>query len=263
MRYTGAMAPRDETPSCILITGASSGIGAALAAAYAAPGRHLVLTGRSAERLDAVARACRDRGATVAARALDVTDGPAMADWIATLDDARPLDLVIANAGISAGAGDGGESAAQARQVLAVNLDGVVNTVYPALERFRARGRGQVAVIASVAGYRGLPGAPAYAASKAAVKAWGEGLRPLVAAEGVKVNVVCPGWVESRMTADNRFPMPFLMTSERAAVLIQRGLARNRARITFPWQMAILAWFLGALPPAWLDPILARAPRKD
>ncbi|MCB2102110.1 MAG: SDR family NAD(P)-dependent oxidoreductase, partial [Rhodobacterales bacterium] len=103
MRYTGAMAPRDETPSCILITGASSGIGAALAAAYAAPGRHLVLTGRSAERLDAVARACRDRGATVAARALDVTDGPAMADWIGTLDDARPLDLVIANAGISAG----------------------------------------------------------------------------------------------------------------------------------------------------------------
>lgn len=246
----------------ILITGASSGIGAALALEYAAPGVRLALCGRDAGRLEAVAAACRDKGAAVAARVLSVTDAAAVAAWVAEADAAAPLDLVIANAGISAGTGGGGESADQTRAIFAVNVDGVLNTVLPALAPMRARRRGQVAIIASVAGFRGLGSAPAYCASKAAVKAWGEGLRGWLAGDGVKVSVVLPGFVESRMTQANRFPMPFLMPAGKAARIIRRGLDRNRGRIAFPWPTAFGGWLLSVLPDVLVDRLTRRLPGK-
>lgn len=250
-------------PRVILITGASSGIGDALARAYAGPEVTLLLIGRSAERLDAVAAAGRQAGATIYTATLDVTDRLEMETWIAGADDRTPIDLVIANAGISAGSsGAGGESAAQTRKVFAVNLDGVLNTVLPLIPRMRTRRRGQIAVISSLAGYRGVAGAPAYCGSKAAVKAWGEGLRGALNADGLEVSVICPGFVESRITAGNRFPMPFLVPADKAARIIRRGLARNRARISFPWPMAALAWLGAALPPALTDPLINRLPRK-
>ena len=249
-------------PRSILITGASSGIGEALALAYAAPGAHLALTGRNAARLDAVAGACREKGAAATSALIDVTAHDAMARWIGERDAAAPLDLVIANAGISAGTGRLGESDAQARDIMAVNLDGVMNTVLPALEGFRARRRGQVAIVSSLAGFRGIPGAPAYCASKAAVKVWGESLRGHLAPEGIGVTVICPGFVVSRMTAVNQFPMPLLMEVERAAAIIKRGLARNKARIVFPRRLAAAVWLLAALPPALTDPLLSRLPKK-
>jgi short-subunit dehydrogenase len=249
-------------PKSILITGASSGIGEALALAYARPGAELALTGRNAARLDAVAGACRDAGAATATALIDVTGREAMARWIGEVDAAAPLELVIANAGISAGTGRLGETDAQARQIFAVNFDGVMNTVLPALDGFRARRRGQVAIVSSLAGFRGIPGAPAYCASKAAVKVWGEALRGHLAPEGIGVTVVCPGFVKSRMTAVNKFPMPLLMEVERAAAIIQRGLARNKARIAFPRRLAAAVWLLAALPPALTDPLLRRMPEK-
>ncbi len=251
-----------EDPARILVTGASSGIGAALAQLYAAPGCVLLLGGRNGARLEAVAANCRARGAAVETALIDVTDRAATEAWIATADRAAPLDLVIANAGISAGTGGGGEDAAQARAIFATNLDGLLNTVLPALAVMLRRGHGQIALMSSLAAFRGFPGAPAYCASKAAVRIWGEGLRGEVAAAGVRVSVICPGYVESPMTAVNDFPMPFLMSAERAARIIRRGLKRNRARIAFPWPTYATAWLLGLLSPGLTDPILARLPRK-
>ena len=252
-----------KEPGAILITGASSGIGAALARAYARPGAFLALAGRDRRRLEAVAGACRDGGARVTAEIVDVTDQAAMARWVEGTDDAHPLDLVIANAGISAGTGGQGEDEEQTRALFAVNVGGVLNTVLPVVTRMRARKRGQIAVMSSVAGFRGLPGAPAYSASKAAVKAYGEGLRGWLAADGVRVSVICPGFVETPMTAGNPYPMPFLMQADRAAALIRRGLARDKARIAFPRPLYWAAWLLGALPPSITDPLLRKAPRKE
>lgn len=248
-----------KNPKSILITGASSGIGEALARLYAAPGVTLALGGRDVTRLDAVAAACRERGADAHARPGDVTDAEATASWIADSDRHAALDLVIANAGISAGTGGAGEGADQARRILAVNVGGVMNTVFPAIAVMRARRRGQIAVMASLAGFRGMPGAPAYCASKATIRIWGEGLRGELRGDGIEVSVICPGFVRSPMTAANPFPMPLLMDAERAAVIIRRGLGRDRARIAFPFPLYVLAWGFAALP-AWLSDVLLPAP---
>lgn len=252
-----------EAPHSILITGASSGIGAALALEYAAPGVRLALSGRSRERLDAVAVKCRAAGAIAEPETLDVGDGPAVADWVAGADAAMPLDLVIANAGISGGTAAGGEPASQARAIFRTNLDGLLNTIEPAVGPMRARGRGQVAIMSSLASFRGYPGAPAYSASKAAVRVYGEALRGALAPDGVRVSVVCPGYVRSRMTAANDFPMPMLMDANRAARIVRRGLVRNRARIAFPWPVYAVAWLFGVLPPTLIDPLMVRLPRKS
>lgn len=244
----------------ILITGASSGIGEALAVAYANPLTVLSLSGRDGTRLAAVARGCRERGALTETIALDVTDRTAMASWITARDRAQALDLVIANAGISAGLDESGEAT---RRIFAINLDGVLNTVLPAIEIFRKRRRGHVAVMSSLAGFRGIGGAPAYGASKAAVRVWGEGLRSALAPEGIGVSVICPGFVTSRMTDANTFRMPFLMDAAKAAGIIQRGLAANVGRIAFPWPMAAAVWLLSALPDAWAEAITRRLPKKN
>ncbi|MBL8672142.1 MAG: SDR family NAD(P)-dependent oxidoreductase [Alphaproteobacteria bacterium] len=253
---------RIPRPSSLLLTGASSGIGAALARAYAAPNVHLALTGRDGARLAAVAEECRRAGAAVLAETVDSTDRGAIGHLIRRADAAAPLDLVVANAGISAGTGGQGETEAQARRIFAVNLDGVLNTVHPAIQAMRPRRRGQVALMSSLAGFRGFAGAPAYSASKAAVRIYGEALRGALAADGIAVSVICPGFVESRMTAVNRFPMPLLMPAERAAGIIMRGLAANRGRIAFPWPTYAVAWLLGTLPPGLTDALIAALPRK-
>lgn len=255
--------PRRLEPSSILITGASSGLGRGLALRYARPGARLHLSGRDSVRLAETRAACIGRGAVVVAETVDVADRAAMDSWIARADAAGALDLVIANAGISGGTGGSGENEDQTRAIFDVNLTGVINTVWPALRVLRPRQSGQIAIIASLAGYRGLPGAPAYSASKAAAKAWGEGLRGWLKPEGISVNVVCPGFVTTRMTSGNRFPMPFLMDAARAAEIIAEGLARDKPRISFPWPLAFATWLFAALPPAWTDPLLARLPKKN
>jgi short-subunit dehydrogenase len=250
-------------PRTILITGASSGIGEALAEAYAGPGATLVLTGRDRERLDAVEARCAERGAAVRAATVDVADRAAMADWLALVDRESPVDLCIANAGISGGTGRRGESEEQARRILAVNVDGVLNTIHPLIGPMKERGRGQLALVSSLAGLRGYPGAPAYCASKSAVKSYGESLRLDLRPAGIEVSVICPGFVKSRITDRNRFPMPFLMDANRAASIIRRGLARNRGRIAFPLPTYLMAWIVAMLPAALADALLAHTPAKE
>jgi len=261
------MSARFAQPRSILITGASSGLGAALARGYAAPGIALTLGGRDRYRLNAVVEDCRRAGAEVEAQIIDVLERPALAAWIEAADARAPLDLAIANAGISAGTGGGGgtrgESEEQARRIMAINVTGVVDTVLPAVARMRPRRHGQIAIMSSLASFRGFPGAPAYCAGKAAVRIWGEALRGHLHGAGIGVSVICPGYVETPMTAVNDFPMPFLMSADKAAGIIRRGLARNRARIAFPWPMYATVRLIAALPPALSDPVLRRLPEKD
>jgi short-subunit dehydrogenase len=261
-QQTRAAGWRMRDPRSILITGASSGIGAALARSYAAPQRHLALTGRNIERLAEVAAACRALGATVTEGIVDACDKEASARFVAAAESVSPLDLVIANAGISGGTYHG-ETPEQTREILSVNMDGVLNTILPAIPLLQSRRRGQIAIMSSLASFRGFPGAPAYCASKAAVRIWGEALRGDLRPYGIGVCVICPGFVVSRMTAKNRFRMPLLMPAERAAELIRAGLAQNRARIAFPFRMYFGAWLMGALPPGLTDPLLKRLPKKE
>jgi NADP-dependent 3-hydroxy acid dehydrogenase YdfG len=249
-------------PRSILITGASSGIGAALAKAYAGPGVYLALNGRDPARLGAIGAICRDAGAEVEEGIVDVTDRAAMEAWSTAVDKGHPLDLVIANAGISAGTAAGWEQPEQARAIFAVNLEGAFNTVLPLLPAMGRRGCGQIAVMSSLASFRGFPGAPAYCASKAAVRLWGEALRGDLWDAGIRVTVICPGYVVSPMTARNQFYMPLLVPVDRAAGIIKRGLAREQARIAFPWPVYFGAWLLGLLTPALTDPILRHLPKK-
>lgn len=249
----------------ILITGASSGLGAALALEYAAHGVLLHLGGRDEGRLAEVAQQVEKRGAKAMTRVVDVTDRAAMEGWITQANAIKdsPLEIVIANAGISAGTGSGEESDAQCAEIFATNLHGVLNTVQPVIPLLKKRGWGQIVIMSSLAGFRGIPGAPSYAASKAAVRIYGESLRGELARFGVGLTVVCPGFVKTPMTEVNNFPMPFVMTAQQAAKLIKKGITRNAARVAFPWPMAAIVWFLSVLPPAWTDALFSRLPRKE
>jgi short-subunit dehydrogenase len=251
---------RVRDPRSILITGASSGIGAALARAYAAPRTRLAICGRDAARLAAVADLCRERGAEVIETCLDVTEAPAAAAWIDSADRASPLELVIANAGVQGGLWrDGcGETLDELHRVMDVNFGGVSNTIYPVLPAMRRRRRGQIALIASLAALRGLPYSPGYCASKAAVRIYGEALRCWLAPEGIGVSVVLPGFVETRMSDTVSGPKPLILSSERAAGIIRRGLAKGRRQISFPYPLYLGMQLMRALPAGLVDHILRR-----
>jgi short-subunit dehydrogenase len=240
-----------------LITGASSGIGAALAAALARQGVVLHLSGRDAGRLEAVADVCRAQGAAVHATTLDVRERQAMVAWI---EAAAPLDLVVANAGISGRSRIGeAEDPSSTRDIFDINVDGVLSTVTPAMAVMESQPqgadgfRGRIAVVASIAAFLASPDSAAYCASKAAVDRWTRARAPAARRQGILLTSVCPGFIRTRMTTGYQFPMPGLMDAERAAHIMLRGIAAGRARIVFPWWMGAAARIAGLLPPRLLE----------
>ena len=248
----------------VFLTGASSGIGEALAKHYAAQGATLGLVARRAEFLSRLASSLSSPTATYVA---DVRDTAAMKsagdDFLAV--HGVP-DLVIANAGISHGTStEIADDAATFREVMDTNVVGIVNAFHPFVAAMRGRGSGTLAGIASVAGFRGLPGASAYSASKAAAISYLEALRIELHGTGVTVCTVCPGFIRTPMTANNPYPMPFIIEADDAARRIARAISARRSFTVIPWQMAILGRVLKVLPNAVLDAVLAgRAgkPRK-
>lgn len=249
-----------KTFSSIVLTGASSGIGEALALDYAGPGMALALTGRDAERLETVAAGCRAKGATVLAETIDVTDRERLLPWLTAFDEAHPVDLVLANAGISIDKDNSSlDDFSIIRKTLDVNINGVLNTVEPLLPRMMARKRGQIGIVSSLAGFIGLPYSASYNASKAAVRVWGESIRYVLKKDGIGVSVICPGFVVSRITAEAPFPMPFMMTASRASSIIRRGLAANKPRIAFPIGTKAGVWLGSVLPGSWTARLLGAA----
>lgn len=249
------------TPRHILITGASSGIGAALALAYAGDGMRLSLTARNAARLEEVAARCRAAGSDVCLQTLDIGDGATVSAWIRQCDARAPIDLVIANAGVGGErviATAAGEPLSVAHDIFTTNILGVANTIIPLLPCFVARKNGHIAIMSSLAAFVGLPQAPLYSASKAAARTYGHGLRRLLAPNGVIVTVICPGFVETPMSATVPGGRPFLWDAERAAHHIVNGLAKGRREIIFPWPLAALAGLAHVLPPVFVDWLLAR-----
>ncbi|HVV27651.1 MAG TPA: SDR family NAD(P)-dependent oxidoreductase [Rhizomicrobium sp.] len=243
----------------IVITGASSGLGAHLARGYAAPGVLLGLVGRDRRKLEAVAADCRAAGAEAEPLVHDVADDEPLCSWLLALDRKAAVDLIIANAGTSSGVppGQGFEGLASASRQVRTNLLGVMNTVEPLLPAMTARRRGRIAIIASVAGLRGLPYSPGYSASKAGARAYGEALRALLRPQGIGVSVICPGFFSSPMTNRWNGPTPSLLSLEDAAARIRRGVEKGRGRITFPFWLA-LGTRLTDLIPAWLGDAILR-----
>lgn len=234
----------------ILITGATGAIGGALAEAYADQGIELHLHGRNVGRLEAVGERCRQLGATVFVWTCDVRDFQALESWLAELNSHGAVDLAILNAGMNTNIGPQGEGEPwdEVEALLDINLRANMAMVHAFLPAMRRRGGGQIALLSSLAGYFGLPVTPAYCASKAGLKAYGEALRGWLAAEGIRVNVIMPGYVESPMCEAMPGPKPFLWSASRAARFIRRGLEKDKARISFPFPLNLGSWFLAVLP---------------
>lgn len=249
----------------VFITGASSGIGQAMAVHYASVGATLGLVARRGDRLQALARRLHEQhGSVVLTFPLDVVDAEAL---LAAAEDfmarAGVPDIVLASAGVSAGTVS--ESRADLRsfrRIMDTNVFGTAATFSPFISAMRARQSGRLVGIASVAGIRGLPGAEAYSASKAATISYLESLRLEMRGSGVRVVTLAPGYIKTPMTDVNTYRMPFLMPVERAAPRFAALIARGVSYAVVPWPMALVARVMRLLPNAVYDLLFARAPRK-
>ncbi len=246
----------------IIITGASAGLGRALALAYAGEGRTLALMGRDKARLESVAEACRALGAVVETLTCDLCDGPATHEVISAFVTARGVDLLIVNAGVFSGHHPDGEmeGTGEATQMLRTNLEAAVLVIMAVLPQMRAQRSGRIAIIGSLAALHPLADAPAYSASKAGLMAYGEALREGLRPDGVDVSLVYPGHIETDHTARHVGELPLMMSTDAAAARIKSGLDRGRAFIAFPRR---LLWLIraGRLLPWRVRAFLGRSQR--
>lgn len=244
----------------VFITGASSGIGAALASFYARQGAQLGLVGR---RHDALLALENSLPGTHRVYALDVRDRAALHAAARDFLALGPVDIVIASAGISAGTlTEEPDDFRVFEAIIATNLNATVATFEPFIAPMKQLGRGRLVGIASVAAVRGLPGAGAYSASKAAVRAYCESLRVELSQSGVKVVTIAPGFIQTPMTAQNPYKMPFLMPADRFASHAGRAIEKNVSYKVIPWQMACVAKILRIVPDRLYDYFAVRRERK-
>ncbi len=249
--------------SSILITGASSGIGEAIALELAAPKITLHLTGRNQERLNSVAQKCINQGATIKTTLINVTDQQEFSELLKNWYAQNPFDLILANAGI---AGDNLKTANLAtglRTLTDVNITGVLNTLEPLLDDMIRNQKGCIGLLGSMASFLPLPPSPAYSTTKVAILTWGDSIRPALKQHNIHVSVICPGFVRSRITDKNNYIMPFFMEADKAAKIIIKGLIRKKARIAFPWPMYAILSLLSVLPRFLQAFILTKLPYKE
>lgn len=245
----------------VVVSGASSGLGLALARHYLESGATIAAFARRGELLQSLSNEFPGK---VYCYTLDVRDQDAVrlaaADFMARVG---VPDIVIANAGVSIGTLTRyAEDNDVFRQVMEINVLGMVQTFQPFVAAMREAGRGRLAGIASVAGFRGLPGSGAYSASKAAAISYLESLRLELHGSGVRVVTICPGYIRTPMTDINPYPMPFMLEADDAARRIARVIERGRPFAVVPWQMALVGRLLKLLPNWLYDRLFARAPHK-
>ena len=234
----------------IVITGAGSGIGAALAEQFAAPGINLGLIGREIPKLEKITSKCREAGADVEMVSIDVRNRDALRQWLNGFDDRHAIDLVIASAGITIPLARSGlhEPAVDLFDIMDTNYTGTMNTIFPVIDRMQSRNKGHIAVISSLSAYHGIPGFPAYSASKAALLNYLQGVRGRLAAAGINLSVICPGYIQTPMTAKLPGIKMMVIPVEKAAATIIRGLQRRKALIAFPLILRLGLWLLNILP---------------
>ena len=252
------MAPRPALPSdgIAWVTGASSGIGRFVVLELVRRGWTVAVSARRASELEALAKEAPDR--RILPFALDVTDREACASVVSQIEaEAGPIALAFLNVGTHV-PGDQPLIGEAARMTLDVNLGGTINQLEPILPALQKRGRGQLAVVASVAGYGGLPGAAAYCASKSALITLCASMKFTLDRDGVLMQVVCPGFVKTPLTDKNDFPMPFLMQADEAARRICDGLQTTRFEIAFPRRMYLMLKLLNLLPYSWYFWLVAK-----
>lgn len=244
----------------ILITGASGGIGSALARVYARPGVTLLLWGRNAKRLEETAAACRSRGAECIIDCFDLCDPRAQIERLASADEAGPVDIAIFNAGVGGTVVDEApaETPEIARVIAEVNFVAPVAGASAMGARMAARGQGHIVFIGSIAESFPLPMAPTYAATKAGLRMFADALRIRLARYGVAVTLVSPGFIDTAMSRQVSEPKPFLMGADKAAAIIVRGIAHRRRSIVLPWQFIVIRALTRLLPRALLHWLLSR-----
>ena len=249
------------SPLNVFITGASSGIGQALAQYYAKEGAIIGLAARRADLLNKLQKSLPSESVSYP---LDVRDADALEkaaqDFVARFG---APDIVIANAGVSAGTlTENKDDLNTFKGVVDINLLGMVHTFQPFIASMKQARKGSLVGIASVAGVRGLPGAGAYSASKAAVIAYLESLRVELNLDGISVTTIAPGYIKTPMTDINAYAMPFLMAPDVAAKKFARAIANKKRFIVIPWQMGWVARVMRFLPPWLWDYLMKHAPRK-
>lgn len=244
----------------ILITGASGGLGEALALEYAQPGSSLSLWGRNEERLQAIAAACNARGASAAYVVQDMRELEKTRERLLALDADQPFDLVVINAGISSGVSPKGEleSPEDVCRLFEVNATGAVNVASTLVHRMRERNSGQLVLMSSLAAYFPLPGSPAYSASKAALLSYARAMNMLMDKTNVRVSVVCPGYVDTAMSRRLKGAQPFRWSAPKAAAYIRRRLESGFDQISFPWLLTLGIRCLNFLPNSLATFFLAR-----